>query len=56
MMFFDPMIMAETVYGILKLKNAQSLEEAERIFYEDLGELPESRLLPTVRYFKEPSV
>ena len=57
MLFFDPMIMAETVsYGILKLKNAQSLEEAERIFYQDLGELPESRLLPTVRYFKEPSV
>ena len=57
MLFFDPMIMAKTVsHGILKLKNAHSLEEAERIFYEDLGELPESRLLPVVRYFKEPSV
>ncbi|WP_269525983.1 DUF1152 domain-containing protein [Coraliomargarita parva] len=55
MMFFDPAIMAaEVSKGILALKNTTSLAEAERIFYEDLGELPESRLLPTVRYFKEP--
>lgn len=53
MMFFDPKIMAKEVSkGILALKETTSLAEAERIFYEDLGELPESRLLPTVQYFK----
>lgn len=55
MLFFDPAVMAKTVsHGIMKLRSAESLEEAERIFHEELGELPESQLLPTVRYFKEP--
>lgn len=53
MLFFDPGVMAETVSrGILALKPSNSLEEAERIFREDLKEFPESRLFPTIQFFK----
>jgi len=54
MLFFDPRVMASEVSpGILALKDTTSLAEAERIFQRDLGEYPESRLLPTVRFFRE---
>ena len=53
MFFFDPRVMAETCSkGILALKDTTSLEEAERIFREDLGEYPESQLMPTIQFFK----
>lgn len=53
MLFFDPRVMAEKVSrGILALQSTTSLEEAERIFRDELSELPESQLLPTVQYFK----
>jgi hypothetical protein len=55
MLFFDPQIMAREVSkGILALKDCQSLKEAETIFHEQLGELPESRLFPTIQFFKDP--
>lgn len=54
MFFFDPKVMASEVSkGILALKNTRSLEEAERIYQDDLGEYPESRLQPTIKYFKD---
>lgn len=53
MLFFDPNVMAaEVSKGILKLKGTTSLEEAERIFEEELGQYPESKLKPTLNYFK----
>ena len=53
MLFFDPRTMAETVSrGILALQPTESLEEAERIFKDKLGELPESQLFPTIQFFK----
>lgn len=53
MMFFDPRVMAEYVSrGILALRETTSLAEAENIFREQLGELPESQLLRTVKYFR----
>ncbi|MGF1530836.1 MAG: DUF1152 domain-containing protein [Puniceicoccaceae bacterium] len=56
MLFFDPAVMAaEVSKGILALRSSRSLAEAEAIFADQLGELPESRLLPTVRFFQQPS-
>ena len=53
MLFFDPRIMAsENSRGILALKNTRSLAEAEQIFRDELGEFPESRLFPTIQFFK----
>lgn len=53
MLFFDPHVMASEVSkGILALKDTRSLAEAEHIFRHDLGEFPESRLFPTIQFFK----
>ncbi len=55
MLFFDPKIMAaEVSKGIHALKGCTSLAQAEKVFYEDLGELPESRLFPTIQFFRDP--
>ena len=53
MFFFDPRVLAESCSkGILALKDTTSLAEAERIYREDLGEYPESQLMPTIQFFK----
>lgn len=52
MMFFDPRTMAEVnSKGILALQPSTSLGEAETIFKEKLGQFPESRLKPVIRFF-----
>ena len=54
-LFFDPSVMAESVSrGILALKDTTSLAEAETIFAEQLGEIPETRLKAVVKFMKDP--
>jgi hypothetical protein len=49
---FDPRIVAETVStGILRLQHTTSQAEAERIYREELGEIPETRVAPLIRFF-----
>ncbi|MFP4540829.1 MAG: DUF1152 domain-containing protein [Opitutales bacterium] len=52
-LFFDPLTMAESnSRGILALREATSLAEAEAIFKDTLGQFPESRLKPVMRFFE----
>jgi hypothetical protein len=53
MLHFDPrVIIAEACRGVNALKDTTSLAEAERIFRDVLGEIPETRLEPMIRFFQ----
>ena len=55
-LFFDPHVMVEEACtGVKALVGTTSLEEAETIFREELGELPETQLEPMIRFFKLPT-
>jgi hypothetical protein len=50
---FDPGVMvAEACRGVAALRETTSLAEAERIFRDELGEIPETRLNPMIRFFQ----
>jgi hypothetical protein len=50
---FDPRVVAETVStGILKLMHTTSLAEAEKIYRDELGEIPETTVEPLIRFFR----
>lgn len=50
---FDPRVIVEQASrGVLALKHTRSLAEAERIYRDNLGEIPETRLEPMIRFFQ----
>lgn len=50
---FDPRVMiAEACVGVELLKETRSLAEAERIFRDELGEIPETRLEHMIRFYQ----
>ncbi len=50
---FDPRVMiAEACQGVELIKETRSLAEAERIFRDDLGEIPETRLEHMIRFYQ----
>ncbi|MBB3933672.1 hypothetical protein GGR25_004745 [Kaistia hirudinis] len=52
-LFFDPAVMvAEACRGVTALKETTSIAEAEEIYANVVGELPETRLEPVVRFMK----
>jgi len=52
-LFFDPAVMIEQACrGVAALRHTTSLAEAERIYAEELGELPETRLAPVIRFMR----
>ncbi len=53
MMFFDPDILGEScATGIADLLQTESLDEAEEIFKEKLGQFPESRMHHVIDFFR----
>jgi hypothetical protein len=53
---FDPRVMvAEVCRGVTALKNTRSLAEAEKIYRDQLGEIPETRLEKMVRFYHPPA-
>lgn len=54
MLLFDPTSVVESCSkGVKALLNTNSLEEVERIFKEDLGQFPESRMHPVIDFFRK---
>lgn len=52
-LFFDPAVMVvEACRGVTALKETTSIAEAEEIYANVVGELPETRLEPVVRFMK----
>ena len=52
-LFFDPAVMvAEACRGVTALQETTSIAEAEEIYANVVGELPETRLEPVVRFMK----
>lgn len=53
MMFFDPGTIVDTCsHGVKALQPTNSLEETEEIFKKKLGQFPESRLKPVIKFFE----
>jgi hypothetical protein len=54
LLHFDPRVMvAEVCRGVDALRDTASLAEAERIYHDQLGGIPETRLAPMIRFFKD---
>ena len=54
MLFFDPHTMVEHVSkGVKALRETRSLAEAETIYREELGQVPETRLKYVANYIRE---
>jgi hypothetical protein len=52
-LFFDPKIMVqECCRGVEVLKNTRSIAEAEDLYASVLGQIPESRLAPVIRFMR----
>jgi hypothetical protein len=52
-LFFDPQVMVEQACrGVAKLQATTSLAEAERIYADELGQIPETRLEPVIRFMR----
>jgi hypothetical protein len=53
---FDPRVMIrEVCRGVTALLPTRSLQEAESIYYHQLGEIPETRLEKMIRFYHPPS-
>lgn len=53
MLFFDPRVMVEQVsIGVSALRNTKSLTEAEKIYEDELGQLPETALKQVVNFLR----
>jgi len=52
-LFFDPAVMVEhACTGVEALEQTRSIAEAERIYADELGELPETRLEAVIRFMR----
>ena len=50
---FDPAVMVEQACtGVARLRETRSLAEAETIYAEQLGQIPETRLRPVIRFMR----